>query len=436
MSVEALADEGLLGEAELGAAPAFPQDAVDYPRVIEWKGRAVATAAERFGARAPPERRRALDAFVADNAWWLEEFALFLALKDLHGGLPWWRWEEDLAAREPRSLARARRQLAREIQAHRFAQFAFAEQWAALRRYAREKGVVFLGDLPIYVALDSAEAWSRRDLFHLDRSGAPVIVAGVPPDYFSATGQLWGNPIYRWEEMARDGYAFFVERARAALAQVDAVRLDHFRGFEAYWAVPAGAVTAECGGWRPGPGAALLVALRRALGSLPFVAENLGVITPQVEALRRSFGLPGMAVLQFAFGEDPQAKGFRPHNYQRDLVAYTGTHDNDTAIGWWASQGGDSTRTADEVRREKEHARRYLATDGTEMNWVMIRAVLSSVAATAVAPLQDVLGLGSEARMNRPSVASGNWRWRFRAGDLGSALADRLGDLTALYDRS
>jgi len=296
--------------------------------------------------------------------------------------------------------------------------------------------VLLLGDLPLYPALDSAEVWARPHLFHLDGEGAPTVVAGVPPDYFSATGQLWGSPIYRWEEMAREVHAFFVERVRAGLAQVDALRLDHFRGFEAYWAVPAGAATAEAGSWRPGPGAPLFEALRSALGDLPLVAENLGVITPAVESLRRGLALPGMAILQFAFGEDPQAPSFLPHNYERDLVAYTGTHDNDTVLGWWASEGGDSTRTPESVRREKDRARRYLATHGREMNWVMIRAVLASVASTAVAPLQDVLGLGSEARMNRPSSPSGNWRWRLCAGDLAPGLAARLGELAGLYGRA
>ncbi len=435
VSVEALAREGLVDEGELAAAPHGAGD-VDYGPVIAWKRAVLARAAERFHARAPPERRRDLDAFASSARPWLDDYALFAALKERHGGLPWWRWDAGLAERDPRALASAREALAADVRAAAFAQFAFAEQWSSLREHCRARGVMIVGDLPIFVARDSVEVWSRRDLFHLDARGAPTVVAGVPPDYFSGTGQLWGNPLYRWEAMAGDGYAFFVDRVRAALGRVDALRLDHFRGFEAYWAVPAGAATAEAGEWRPGPGAALLEALSLALGALPLIAENLGVITPEVEALRRRFHLPGMAILQFAFGKDPQAPGFRPHNYGRDLVAYTGTHDNDTVLGWWASEGGDSTRSAEDVRAEKDLARRYLGTDGADMNWVLVRAVLASVASTAVVPLQDVLGLGSEARMNRPSSASGNWRWRFRPGALSPRLADRLGDLAGLYGRA
>ncbi len=436
VSVEALAEEGLLAWADLAGGEGFPEEAVDFGRLIAWKSASLLRAAERFEARAPPARRRAFEEFAAENASWLGEFALFLALKDAQGGRPWWEWPEDLAARDRQALAAARRDLAPRARAHAFVQFAFAEQWAALRAHCRERGVLLLGDLPIYVALDSAEVWSRRELFQLDERGAPTVVGGVPPDYFSATGQLWGNPIYRWREMAADGYAFFVERARASLCRVDLLRLDHFRGFEAWWAVPAGAATAERGEWRPGPGAALFESLGAGLGALPFVAENLGVITPEVEALRLRFRLPGMAILQFAFGKDPQAPGFQPHNHGRDLVVYTGTHDNDTVLGWWRSEGGDSTRTLEDVVREKAFALRYLCADGTEMNWTLIRSALASVAATAMVPLQDVLGLGSEARMNQPSVPRGNWRWRFRAADLTPRLADRLGELAALYGRA
>ncbi|MGB8931070.1 MAG: 4-alpha-glucanotransferase, partial [Anaeromyxobacteraceae bacterium] len=349
---------------------------------------------------------------------------------------PWWRWPARLAACEPSAVTAAAGELEPEVRAQAFAQFLFAEQWAALRDHCRARGLQLVGDLPIYVALDSADVWARRELFELDAAGRPTAVAGVPPDYFSADGQRWGNPLYRWDVMARDGFRFFVDRVRAGLAQVDVLRIDHFRGFEAYWAIPAGAPTARDGEWRPGPGAPLFELLRLALGdAMPFIAENLGVITPAVEAIRRRFGMPGMAILQFAFGKDPQAPSFLPHNYERDLVAYSGTHDNDTTLGWWASEGGDSVRTPDDVRREKARALAYLRADGREMNWTAIAALESSVADTVIFPLQDLLGLGSEARMNRPSTASGNWRWRFRDGDLTGALAARLGALTTLYGR-
>jgi 4-alpha-glucanotransferase len=292
-----------------------------------------------------------------------------------------------------------------------------------------------MGDVPIYVAHDSVEVWTRPELFRLDARGEPTFVAGVPPDYFSATGQRWGNPLYDWDAIAREGWAFWIDRLRAALALVDRVRVDHFRGFEAYFEIPASAPTAEGGRWVPGPGADLFDALARALGPLPLVAENLGVITPGVEALRRRFGLPGMAILQFAFGNDPQAPTFRPHHYERDVVAYTGTHDNDTVMGWWNGGAGDSIRSAEDVAKEKAFARAYLATDGAELHWTMIRALLASVADTAIVPVQDVLGLGTEARMNVPATLGGNWRWRLLPEQLGRREAERLAELVGLYER-
>jgi 4-alpha-glucanotransferase len=437
LSPDALAAEGLAEPAELASAPALPEGAADYGAALAWKRGLLGRVAERFPARAGAAGLRAFEEYREAERDWLGDFALFMALKERHGGRAWTGWEPGLAARKRRSLSRARRELEGEVRAQELFQFLFAGQWRALRERCRELGIQLVGDLPIYPALDSADVWARRELFQLDGSGAPTALAGVPPDYFSAGGQLWGNPLYRWEDRGAECRAFFAERAAAALEQTDLVRLDHFRGLQAYWAVPAGARDARQGEWRPGPGAALLEEMAEALGSLPFVAENLGVITPEVEDLRRRFGLPGMAILQFAFGSDPQAPGFLPHAYARDLFAYTGTHDNDTALGWWASDGsGDSTRTPEDVRREKERARAYLATDGREMNWVLIRALLASVADAALVPLQDVLGLGSEARMNRPSTPTGNWRWRFRPGDLSPALARRLGELAALYGRA
>ncbi len=357
-------------------------------------------------------------------------------LKHAHEDRPWTRWAGPLARREPAALDAARARYASEISAEVFAQWCFARQWDALRARCRALGIALLGDVPIYVAHDSVEVWSRPELFRLDARGEPAAVAGVPPDYFSASGQLWGNPLHDWDAVARDGWRSWIARIRGALAQVDRIRLDHFRGFEAYWEIPAGAATAEAGRWVPGPGARLFEALEAALGPLPFLAENLGVITPEVEALRRRFRFPGMAVLQFAFGNDPQAPTFQPHNYERDTVAYTGTHDNDTVMGWWEGGAGDSIRTPEDVAREKARARAYLATDGTEMSWVLVRAVLASVADTAVVPLQDVLGLGSAARMNTPATLGGNWRWRVRAEALAPELATRLRALTELYGRA
>ncbi len=435
VSLEALRRDGLLDGSEL-AAPAFPERAVDYGAVIPWKEQRLRLAAERFASRAPAADREALAEFRARHAGWLEDFCLFLAVKGRQAGRPWVEWPTDLAGRDPGALAAARSALRPEVEAHAFAQFAFFRQWAALRERCRERGVEIMGDLPIYLAHDSAEVWARRGLFRLDPAGRPEAVAGVPPDYFSATGQRWGNPLYRWEAHRADGYGFWVERVRAALDLCDRARLDHFRGLQAFWEIHPAEPTAVRGRWVPGPGAALLQALEGALGRLPLVAENLGVITPEVEALRRRFRLPGMAILQFAFGDDPQAPSFRPHAWERDLVAYSGTHDNDTTLGWWTGEGpGQSTRTAESVAREREHARRYLGDGGAEMHWTFIRALAASVADTVMVPLQDALGLGSEARLNVPGRALGNWRWRFARGDLTPALAARLREAAETYER-
>jgi len=318
----------------------------------------------------------------------------------------------------------------------KFAQFQFFRQWEKLKSYCHERGIRIMGDIPIYVAHDSADVWSHPELFQLDEQGKPTVVAGVPPDYFSATGQLWGNPIYRWDLLERTGYRWWIERLQASLKLFDLVRLDHFRGFEAYWEVPANARNAIGGRWMKGPGTKLFTALQAAFGELPIVAENLGVITPEVEAIRKQFGFPGMSLLQFAFGTDPQGPSFRPHNYSRELVAYTGGHDNDTTVGWWTSSGmGDSTRTAEDIRAERKFATEYLAIGNEAINWVFIRTVLASVADVAIIPLQDVLGAGREARMNLPGTTSGNWKWRYRREALTTEISKRLKKLVILYDR-
>jgi 4-alpha-glucanotransferase len=312
----------------------------------------------------------------------------------------------------------------------------FFRQWAELKRAAGVRDILVMGDMPIFVAHDSADVWANPELFQLDTRGRPRVVAGVPPDYFSATGQLWGNPLYRWEAMAREGFRWWIERFRALFELVDVVRLDHFRGFEAYWEVPGRAETAVGGRWVAGPGAHLFEAVRAALGSLPIVAENLGVITPEVEALRERFGFPGMAILQFAFGTDPQASTFLPHNFPPRLVVYTGTHDNDTTVGWWTSSGeDDSTRTREQIEAERAFARDYLPSDGREIHWDFIRCVLASVADVAIVPLQDVLGLGSEARMNLPATTGRNWSWRYRPGEFTDEHRARLRRLSEIYGR-
>ncbi len=437
VSLEDLIESGDLPAADMTAnLPAFPADFVDFGRVIQHKLPLLKRAAQNFLAHAKPARREAYEEFCRQNASWLDDYSLFIALKESYGGIVWNRWPRELATRQPSALAQARERLADEIAAQKFVQFQFFAQWSALQAYCHARGIRLMGDIPIFVAHDSADVWASPELFRLEPDGSLTAQAGVPPDYFSATGQLWGNPVYRWDVLAEEGYAWWIERFRSTLRLVDIIRLDHFRGFEAYWEVPAGEATAMNGRWVKGPGADLFSAVQKALGDLPIVAETLGVITPEVIELRDRFGFPGMGILQFAFGSDPQSPDFKPHNFRRNFVAYTGTHDNDTTMGWWTSDGrGDSTRSEEDIRAEREFTRKYLGTDGKEMNWVMIRAILASVANMAIIPLQDVLGLGSEARMNLPARPSGNWRWRFTSNQLTPKRRARLKELVQLYGR-
>ncbi len=413
-----------------GAHDVFPAHTVDFGRVIAHKRALLRHATTAF---APTEAYRT---FVAANAGWLEDYALFMALKHAHSGAPWTAWDAAIARRAPEALASWGARLTDDVEHVRREQFLFFSQFGALRAACAERGITLMGDLPIYVAHDSADVWANPGLFKLDASGRPVVQAGVPPDYFSATGQLWGNPIYDWDALRATGYSWWVRRMRAAFAMFDVVRIDHFRGFEAYWEVPGTDTTAVNGQWVPGPGAPLFTAITSALGPLPIVAENLGLITPAVEALRAQFGYPGMSILQFAFGGDDQATDFQPHTYPRDRVVYTGTHDNDTTVGWWNSvPGADSIRTAEDIARERDFACRYLGTDGDEIQWTLIRAALASVADTVLIPMQDVLGLGSEARMNLPGRQAGNWGFRFTWDQLTPALTRRLRALVDLYER-
>jgi 4-alpha-glucanotransferase len=424
VSPERLLEDGLLEPGDLAGVPAFPAGRVDYGPVIEWKLAILAKAHARFSAGAAAGLRRDYDGFCRAQAGWLDDFALFMALKEAHGGATWTTWEAGLGAREPVALAAARERLAVAVDSQRFRQFLFFRQWSAVRAHARAAGVRIIGDLPIFVAHDSADVWSHPGLFQLDVKGAPAVMAGVPPDYFAKTGQLWGNPLYRWDVMARDGYAWWVERLRATFDVVDIARLDHFRGFEAYWEVPGGQATAEKGRWVKGPGAAFFESVKAALGALPIIAEDLGFVTPEVLALRDRFGLPGMKILQFAFDQDARHP-FLPHNYTRNCVAYTGTHDNDTTPGWYAAA----------PESQRHFARSYLGCQGDDLTWALIRAGLASVADTFIAPLQDILELGPEARMNLPGRLGGNWGWRFRSGQLTDTVRDRLLGLTETYGR-
>lgn len=423
VSLDRLVSDGLLSPGDLRAA-AESRDA-DATRKL--RDSALRLAAERFFAGQGQQLRPTFDAFRREQAGWLDDFCLFMAIRVEQGQTGWIDWPAPLRLREPAALAAARERLAAEIDAVAFAQFAFDRQWAALRRYANQRGVLIFGDIPIFVAYDSADVWANRAQFQLDSGGRRTQVAGVPPDYFSATGQLWGNPLYDWERMRENGFRWWIERFRAVYRLVDIARIDHFRGFAAYWSIPATAPTAIEGAWRPGPGIALFDAVRQALApddALPIVAEDLGLITPDVDALRHAAGFPGMSVLQFAFGSGADNL-YLPHNLPRDTVVYSGTHDNDTTIGWYL--------TADE--RARDHVRRYLGVSGDEIAWDLIRAAWRSVAETAIVPLQDVLSLGSEARMNVPGRAEGNWGWQMAPDALDPDLAVQLRNLTVLYGR-
>ncbi len=436
IDLDALREQGFLSAQDFGVAAKFPDEQIDYKRVIDFKLGLLRKAARAFFAEGAHADRSAFDLFCRDNADWLDDYALFMACKRVHKDAAWVTWDPALRQREPAVLSQWRESQSSEIEIHKFAQFEFFQQWQKLKLHCGRRGISIMGDIPIYAAHDSADVWAHPELFRLDEQGRPTALAGVPPDYFSATGQLWGNPLYRWEASVASGHRWWVDRFRSTLKLFDLVRLDHFRGFEAFWEVPAGASTAEAGKWVKGPGAEFFRVLQTKLKQLPFVAENLGVITPEVEALRQQFHFPGMSLLQFAFGNDPQGHTFRPHNYSRELVAYTGGHDNDTTVGWWTSSGvGESTRTAEDIRKERDFTHAYLGFKDEPVNWVFIRAVLASVAAIAIVPLQDVLGLGSEARMNLPGTASGNWKWRFQSAALTTELREELRRLTLLYDR-
>jgi 4-alpha-glucanotransferase len=424
ISPEWLERDRLVTAADVAACE-VPAGPANYEEVIPRKRQLVRGAWDRFQAQGPEALRSAFAAFVTQERWWLDEFALFAAIKSAHGERPWWEWPAPLAARNATALAAVAEELADEIDAVRFSQFLFVRQWAALRDHAHQNRVRIVGDLPIYVARDSADVWANPELFLVDDSRTPTVVAGVPPDYFSATGQLWGNPIYDWEAHRRSGFVWWIDRLRSALTVFDLVRLDHFRGLEAYWAVPFGDPTAERGEWRKAPGRELLEAVRAALGGVPIIAEDLGFITPEVDALRTAFGLPGMRILQFAFGGAVEER-FLPHRFTPDAVVYTGTHDNDTTRGWCERLTGE----------ERRRFARYAPDAERDPVWGLIRLGWASVAELALAPLQDLLGLGGEARMNTPGTLTGNWRWRADTkATRQQEWTERLHELTEVYER-
>jgi 4-alpha-glucanotransferase len=422
IDLEAIVAEGDLSPED--ASIKLPDDWVDYPRVEKFKLSALRRAAANFFSKGYNHRRDEFHHFC-DNTFWLNDFALFMSLKDLHGGKSWLYWPKGVVSREPAELMQAGENLGVAVGEYKYMQWQFARQWLSLKRYANQRGIEIIGDIPIFVAFDSADVWANPQLFHLDEKGRPTVVAGVPPDYFSKTGQLWGNPLYNWEANANQGYSWWVERMRNDLKLYDIVRLDHFRGFEAYWEVPAKEKTAEKGRWVKGPGADLFNALVDRLGPLPIIAEDLGIITPDVDALRERFAFPGMKILQFAFGSGPD-NPYLPHNHERECVVYTGTHDNDTTLGWFLSL----------PRKERKRVLRYLSSDGRDIAADMIRSALSSVADMAVIPMQDILRLDSSARMNIPGTSANNWTWRFSCDLLREEYKENLLEMTELYGRS
>ncbi len=420
-----LQQRGWLAAEALAHPPPADPHRIDFASLVPWRMARLGEAAQAFFSQADPQDLDDLARFSQAQADWLDDYALFMALCEATAWADWCDWPDGLARRQPGALAAARQQHRARIDFFRFCQWCFFRQWAALRSHAHAKGIKIVGDAPIFIAYQSAEVWARQDLFELDAGGRPRVVAGVPPDYFSATGQRWGNPLYRWSAHADEAYAWWIQRIRRTLDLVDIVRIDHFRGFADYWEIPASEPTAVRGRWLPGPGMALFDAVTAALGPVPLIAEDLGVLSPAVVDLLQASQFPGMAILQFAFG-DGAHNHFLPHKHRQHSVVYTGTHDNDTTTGWWAHSASDA---------ERHHARAYLGTDGHDIAWALMRAACASVADTVVHPMQDILVLPGSCRMNLPGSPSGWWAWRFEWRDLHPWHSQRLADMTALYGR-
>lgn len=422
IDLEELRTQGWLAADELVPHPEFKVERVDYGVVHHYRMDKLRLAARRFFDA--PQLPAEYEMFCIEEQSWLDDYALFMALADRHGWADWCDWESGLARRTKKALAKAAKELAGDIAFWRFCQWSFFRQWRKLKSYANERGVQIVGDIPIFIAYQSADVWAHQELFILDEDKRPSVVAGVPPDFFSETGQRWGNPLYHWPAHEKSDFAWWIERIRKTIALVDIVRIDHFRGFAGYWEIPASEPTAMNGRWVPAPGAQLFAAIQHALGKLPIIAEDLGIITPDVTALRDQFALPGMRILQFAFGGDA-GNSFLPHNYARNTVVYGGTHDNDTAIGWFHTASP----------RERAFACKYLGTDGDEIHWSLIHAASQSIADIAIHPFQDVLGLATDCRMNLPGKGEGYWEWRFSWDQVQPRHAERLYGITAVHGR-
>ncbi|NPV57123.1 MAG: 4-alpha-glucanotransferase [Anaerolineae bacterium] len=424
ISTTLLLDQGLLERTDLIDRPDFPSHQVDYGRVIEWKIQLLKRAYRNFKKKRNATDKKSFLEFIDSEKWWLQDFATFMALKEAQNGAAWSTWQMPFRRRDKDTIDAFIEKNRSTIEMYSYWQFLFFEQWTNLKKYCNENGIKIIGDIPIFIAADSSDAWAHPELFHFDDQFQPTVVAGVPPDYFSPTGQLWGNPLYRWSKHEESSYSWWIDRFRATLRMYDIIRLDHFRGFSGYWEVPADKPTAEIGKWKKGPGRKLFDTLVKALGDLPILAEDLGVITRDVVRLRERYHFPSMKVFQFAFSTDA-GDPFLPHNYPSNCVAYTGTHDNDTVLGWYLSA----------PEAERDFCRRYMARSGQDISWDMIRQVWSSVSVFAIAPMQDLLGLGNEARMNFPGKASGNWGWRMLPGSLNEELLGRLKEANYLYLR-
>lgn len=424
IDLEELAGHGWLTQEDLAPHPEFSAERIDFSLLQPYRLQRLRSAARRFFASGDTKMQGAYTEFCTAEHGWLEDYALFMTIAEQEDWREWSHWPSDLVRREPEALRRVAESRADTVGFWKFCQWCFARQWTQLKSYANLHGIRIIGDVPIFVAYQSADVWAHQELFELDENGRPTVVAGVPPDYFSETGQLWGNPLYRWDVHEQTGFSWWIARLRHALRQADLVRIDHFRGFAAYWEVSADAPNAMNGNWKPGPGAELFEAFQQAFPQLPIIAEDLGLITPDVVELREKFKLPGMRILQFAFG-DGESNLYLPHHYPLNTIAYTGTHDNDTSLGWWNS-------VPDHVRA---FARQYLGSDGHAIHWNMMRALSRSLANTVIFPMQDVLGLTSDHRMNFPGQSFGNWEWRFSWDQVQPEITLALAQMSRDYDR-